>query len=140
MKNSAVILKPFYWGQYIFKRIYILQKAEASYLIIRLKENLIILREGDQEDDWSDIFKTMDPLPSLRSLATHIYHPGVSIRIVMLVNTSKHILCSYINYNISFSDLREVIMILNLKIVEFKYSYVILTEMQHENTEFTTWE
>lgn len=39
-----------------------------------LKQQLIILGNGHQEQDRGDIFKAMDPLLSLRSLTSHVEH------------------------------------------------------------------
>lgn len=40
-----------------------------------LEKQLIIFRDSDQKEDRSDVFETMDPLLSFRSLSTNIKHP-----------------------------------------------------------------
>lgn len=39
------------------------------------KEQLIVLGDGDEEEDGRDIFKAVNPLLALRTLATNIEHP-----------------------------------------------------------------
>ena len=39
-----------------------------------LKEELIVLRDGNKEEDSGDVLKAMDPLLSLRSLSSNIEH------------------------------------------------------------------
>jgi hypothetical protein len=39
------------------------------------KEKLIVLRDGDQEENGGDILEAMDPLLTLRTLSTDIEHP-----------------------------------------------------------------
>ena len=47
-----------------------------SHLIGRLAEDLIVLAECHQEHDGSHILKTVNPLPPLWALASHIHHPA----------------------------------------------------------------
>lgn len=53
----------------------------TTYLIVRLKQDLIILRKCDQENDRGDILEAMNPLPSLRSLTTDIYHSAGGVTV-----------------------------------------------------------
>lgn len=46
-----------------------------TYHFIVLYQHHVICAESSTEDNASDTLKTMDPLLSLRSLATHIEHP-----------------------------------------------------------------
>ena len=39
-----------------------------------LEQQLVVLGDGDQEEDGGDILKAMNPLLTLRSLATHVEH------------------------------------------------------------------
>lgn len=49
-------------------------KKNKIYLIVRLEENLIVLRKCHQENDGSYVFKAMNPLPPLRTLTTNVDH------------------------------------------------------------------
>ena len=40
-----------------------------------LEQELVIFRDGHQEEDCSDILKAVDPFLALRTLATNIEHP-----------------------------------------------------------------
>ena len=42
-------------------------------------QHLVVLRHGDAEDDGGDIFETMDPLFSLRSLASNVEELEVEV-------------------------------------------------------------
>lgn len=46
-----------------------------SYDGFSLLQDLVILAEGGQVDERGDIFKTVDPLPALRLLPSHIHNP-----------------------------------------------------------------
>lgn len=52
-----------------------------TYLIVRLKQDLIILGKCDQENDGGDVLEAMNPLPSLRSLTTDIYHSAGGVMV-----------------------------------------------------------
>ena len=41
-----------------------------------LVENLVVLAQSHQEDDWGHVFKTVNPLPPLWPLTPHIHHPA----------------------------------------------------------------
>lgn len=58
----------------------------SAYVILALVEDLIVLADRCQEDDGGDILETVDPLPPLGALATHIYHPGHSRRSLSAVS------------------------------------------------------
>ena len=44
-----------------------------------LMQHLVVLRHGDAEDDGGDILETMDPLFSLRSLASNVEELEVEV-------------------------------------------------------------
>lgn len=46
-----------------------------SYDGFSLLQDLVILAEGSQEDERGDIFETVDPLPALRLLPSHVHNP-----------------------------------------------------------------
>ena len=47
----------------------------CPYLLRIFKEDLVVLAEGNKVNNGGYGLKTMDPLPPLRALATHIHHP-----------------------------------------------------------------
>ena len=40
-----------------------------------LEEGHVVATEGTDKQHRSDVIKALDPLPSLRALATHVDHP-----------------------------------------------------------------
>ncbi len=48
--------------------------GQTTHLAILLQEHLIIFAQGDAEYDGRDIFKAVDPLLALASLATDVKH------------------------------------------------------------------
>ena len=44
----------------------------ASYRSLILMQHLVVLGHGDTEDDGCDVLETVDPLLSLRPLASHV--------------------------------------------------------------------
>jgi len=51
---------------------------EYSYLATLLQQNLVILAQGDTEDDGRDVLEAVDPLLAFASLPSHIKHAGVA--------------------------------------------------------------
>ena len=49
------------------------------YRSLVLMQHLVVLRHGDAEDDGGDILETMDPLFSLRSLASNVEELEVEV-------------------------------------------------------------
>ncbi len=47
----------------------------VTYDGFSLFQNLVVLAEGGQEDERGDVFKTVDPLPTLRLLTTDVHNP-----------------------------------------------------------------
>lgn len=50
--------------------------APCSYNAFSLLQDLVVLAEGSQEDEGGDIFETVNPLPTLGFLASHVHDPG----------------------------------------------------------------
>ena len=46
-----------------------------AHLVIWLEENLVVLWEGDQEDNGRYVLEAVDPLTPLRPLTAHVHHP-----------------------------------------------------------------
>ncbi len=62
---------------FVFKAAeYIKSSADwKAYIFLIFVKDLIVLAEGRQKYDGSDILKTVDPFLPLWTLATHIHHP-----------------------------------------------------------------
>ena len=45
-----------------------------TYHTLVLVQHLIVLAQGDQEDECGDVFETVDPLFTLGTLATYVEH------------------------------------------------------------------
>lgn len=39
------------------------------------EKDLVVLAQGGQEDEGGDVFKAVDPLPTLRLLTAHVHNP-----------------------------------------------------------------
>lgn len=51
-------------------------QASRSYNAFSFLQDLVVLAEGGQEDEGGDVFETVNPLPALRFLTTHVHNPG----------------------------------------------------------------
>ena len=48
------------------------------HLVVGLEEDLVVLGQGDQEDDGGHILKAVDPLPPLGPLTAHVHHSAIT--------------------------------------------------------------
>lgn len=49
--------------------------SRCSYSGLLLLQDLVVLAQGGQEDEGGDVFKAVDPLPTLRLLTAHVHNP-----------------------------------------------------------------
>lgn len=52
------------------------KKNKSSYYGVSLLQNLVVLAERGQEDEGGDVFKAVDPLPTLWFLTADIHNPA----------------------------------------------------------------
>jgi hypothetical protein len=49
-------------------------RNQTTYLVAFLEQHLVVLAEGDAEDDGGDVLETVDPLFALAPLAADVKH------------------------------------------------------------------
>lgn len=71
------------------------QKKTSLYLILWLKQNLVVLGQRDQEDDRRHVLEAMNPFSSFRSLAAHVNHSTLLVDFELI-----WLIVSWMNYNV----------------------------------------